>query len=145
MYMCKTTTAIKSLSADAHCVISFDSEIALIKTGTETYHRKLPKVPIPSPLTFVRHPHMTFNKQLKRIITIVFQGWMVGGGQSLECGKSKDLLRVQFDFSIQIITKVVHISENDKGHHSQPFNSQIKFVILSTVNHTILLMLVLRI
>ena len=70
---------------------------------------------------------------------------MVGGGHSLKCGKSKDLLCVKFDFSIQIITKVVHISENDKGHHSQPFNSQIKFVILLTVNHTILLMLVLRI
>ena len=131
--MCKTTTAIKSLSADAHCVISFDSEITLIKTGPETYRKKLPKVPIPSPLTFVRHPHMTFNKQLKRIITIVFQGWMVRGGQSLKCGTSKDLLRVQFDFSIQIITKVVHVSENDKGHYSQPFNSQIIFVILLTV------------
>ena len=69
----------------------------------------------------------------------------MGGGQSLKCGTSKDSLRVQFDFSIQIITKVVHVSENDKGHHSQPFNSQIEFVILLTVNHTILLMLVLRI
>ena len=81
MYMCKTTTAIKSLSADAHCVISFDSEITLIKTGPETYRKKLPKVPIPSPLTFVRHPHMTFNKQIKRIITIVFQG-VDGGGRA---------------------------------------------------------------
>ena len=79
--MCKITTAIKSLSADSHCVISFDLEITLIKTGPETYRKNKPKVPIPSPLTFVQHPHTTFNKQIKRIITIVFQG-VDGGGRA---------------------------------------------------------------
>ena len=39
------------------------------------------KCPSPPSLTFVRHPHTTFNKQIKRIITIVFQG-VDGGGRA---------------------------------------------------------------
>ena len=69
--MCKTTTAIESLSADAHCVISFDSEITLIKTGPETYHRKLPKVPIPSPPYICADAHcvISFDSEITLIKT----------------------------------------------------------------------------